>query len=132
MFPGITHSPRHPQKWPDDLYPLALRGKFPCCFFSRWPWHFLTLGANYTTKLEKENTKEPSPCVIELSLDFPYELEKRFDKMRSEDQDYAELIYDRLLDDGINIGDDLSDENFYKLIKKQFNDILDIANGGFV
>lgn len=69
---------------------------------------------------------------IELSLDFPYELEKRFDKMRSEDQDYAELIYDRLLDDGINIGDDLSDENFYKLIKKQFNDILDIANGGFV
>ena len=52
--------------------------------------------------------------------------------MRSEDQDYAELIYDRLLDDGINIGDDLSDENFYKLIKKQFNDILDIAYGGFV
>jgi hypothetical protein len=94
---------------------------------------FFTPGAKFLQQSEeKNNTKEPSPCVIELSLDFPYELEKRFDKMRSEDQDYAELIYDRLLDDGINIGDDLSDENFYKLIKKQFNDILDIANGGFV
>ncbi|MEL7568372.1 MAG: hypothetical protein AAGU14_07045 [Eubacteriaceae bacterium] len=68
---------------------------------------------------------------IELTLDFPYELEKRFDKMRLEDQDYAELIYDRLLDDGIDIGDDLSDEDFYKLIEKQYYDVLDIAGGGF-
>lgn len=68
---------------------------------------------------------------IELSLDFPYELEKRFDKMRSEDQDYAELIYDRLLDDGIDVGDDLSHQDFYKLIEKQYYDVLDIANGGF-
>lgn len=68
---------------------------------------------------------------IELSLDFPYELEKRFDKMCSEDQDYAELINDRLLDDGIDIGDDLSDEDFYKLIERQYYDVLDIADGGF-
>jgi hypothetical protein len=69
---------------------------------------------------------------IELSLDFPYELEKRFNKMCSEDRDYAELINDRLLDDGINAGDDLSDEDFYNLIDKQYNDVLDIASGGFV
>lgn len=56
---------------------------------------FFTPGAKFLQQSEeKNNTKEPSPCVIELSLDFPYELEKRFDKMRSEDQDYAELIYD--------------------------------------
>jgi hypothetical protein len=51
--------------------------------------------------------------------------------MCSEDQDYAELINDRLLDDGIDIGDDLSDEDFYKLIERQYYDVLDIADGGF-
>lgn len=68
---------------------------------------------------------------IELSLDFPYELEKRFEKMCAEDRDYAELINDRLLDDGIYAGDDLSDEDFFELMSNQYKDVLDIVSEGF-
>ncbi len=68
----------------------------------------------------------------ELCLDFPYELEKRYDKMRSEDSEYAELIHDRLLEDGVYRADRLSDEKFRELIRRQYKDVLDIANGGFM
>jgi hypothetical protein len=61
-----------------------------------------------------------------------YEVEKRYTKMCSEDREYAELINDRLLDDGVLKGDDLSDKKFHKFIKRQYEDVLDIADGGFV
>lgn len=66
-----------------------------------------------------------------MELDFLYEIEKRYSKMCSEDREYAELINDRLLDDGVLIGDNLSNEKFHKLIKRQYEDVLDIAAGGF-
>lgn len=68
---------------------------------------------------------------IDMELDFPYEMEKRYSRMCSEDCEYAELINDRLLDDGVIKGEDLSDEDFRELIKQQYEDVLDIANGGF-
>lgn len=68
---------------------------------------------------------------INMELDFPYEIEKRYSKMCSEDCEYAELINGRLLDDGIFKGEDLPNEEFRKLIKQQYEDVLDIANGGF-
>lgn len=68
----------------------------------------------------------------ELSLDFPYELEKRYEKMRSEDPEYAELIYDRILEDGVYRAEPLSDEKYRELIRRQYEDVLDIANGGFL
>lgn len=69
---------------------------------------------------------------IDLTLDFPDELEKRYAKMSLEDREYAELIYDRLLVDGIYCGDDLSDEDFRDLMKGQYMDVLDIVREGFV
>ena len=68
----------------------------------------------------------------ELNLDFPYELEKRYAKMRLEDPEYAELIVDRLLEDGIYRADCLSEDEFYKLMRCQYEDVLDVANGGFL
>ena len=68
---------------------------------------------------------------IDMELDFLYEIEKRYQKMCSEDREYAELIYDRLLDDGVVKGEDLPDEEFRELIKQQYKDVLDIARGGF-
>jgi hypothetical protein len=67
-----------------------------------------------------------------LSLDFPYELENRYEKMRSENSEYAELIYDRLLEDGIYRAEHLPDDAFRKLMRRQYEDVLDIANGGFL
>ena len=68
----------------------------------------------------------------ELCLDFPYELEKRYEKMRSEDQEYAELIYDKLLKDGVYRAEHLPNEEFRELMRRQHEDVLDIANGGFL
>ncbi|MDD4402996.1 MAG: hypothetical protein PHI24_14405 [Desulfitobacteriaceae bacterium] len=68
---------------------------------------------------------------IDLVLDFPDELEKRYEKMRLEDWEYAELIYDRLLVDGIYCGGDLSDEDFQDLMNGQYKNVLDIASKGF-
>lgn len=68
---------------------------------------------------------------IELTLDFPYELEKRYDKMCTEDREYAELIYDRLVQDGVYCWDRLSDEDFQAKVRETYEDVLDIAKGGF-
>ncbi len=64
-------------------------------------------------------------------LDFPYELEKRYQKMRREDPDYSELIYECIYQEGITVFDQLSDAEFKKLIRKQYNYIKKIAKEGF-
>ncbi|HZK83128.1 MAG TPA: hypothetical protein VFC58_00320 [Desulfosporosinus sp.] len=64
-------------------------------------------------------------------LDFPYEVEKRYQKMVWEDRDYAELIYDYLLEEGTDKFNELSDAQFMKLMRKQYKYIKDVASEGF-
>ncbi len=68
---------------------------------------------------------------IAYTLDFSYELEKRYKKMHREDDDYCELIYECLYEEGIALYYDLSDADFKKLIRKQYNYIKQIAKEGF-
>lgn len=68
---------------------------------------------------------------ISYWLDFPYEIEKRYRKMVREHRDYAELIFDYLVEEGTNKYDDLSDEQFKRLIRKQYKYIKDVASEGF-
>lgn len=68
---------------------------------------------------------------IAYTLDFPYEIEKRYNKMHREDDDYCELIYECLYEEGIAIYDDISDDEFKELIRKQYNYIKQIAKEGF-
>ena len=68
---------------------------------------------------------------IPYTLDFPYELEQRYKKMHREDDDYCELIYECLYEEGICLYDKLSDADFKKLIRKQHNYIKKIAKEGF-
>ena len=68
---------------------------------------------------------------ISFTLDFPYELEQRYKKMHREDDDYCELIYECLYEEGIALYDDLSDADFKKLIRKKYNYIKKIAKEGF-
>lgn len=68
---------------------------------------------------------------IAYTLDFPYELEQRYKKMHREDDDYCELIYECLYEEGIAIYNELSDDEFKKLIRKQYNYIKKIAKEGF-
>lgn len=64
-------------------------------------------------------------------LDFPYEIEKRYQKMVREDREYAELIFDCLVEEGTHKYDELSDTQFKKLIRKQYKYIKDVAAEGF-
>ncbi len=68
---------------------------------------------------------------IAYSLDFPYALEKHYQKARREDSDYAELIYECLYEEGIGRFNELSDGEFKKLIRKQYNYIKKISKEGF-
>lgn len=69
--------------------------------------------------------------VIDYHLDFPYELDQRYRKMHREDDDYCELIYECLYEEGVARYHELSDGEFKKLIRKQYNYIKRIAKEGF-
>ncbi|MCB2342552.1 hypothetical protein [Clostridium estertheticum] len=51
--------------------------------------------------------------------------------MHREDDDYCELIYECLYEEGIAIYNELSDPEFKKLIQKRYNYIKEIAKEGF-
>ena len=63
-------------------------------------------------------------------LNFPFEVEKRYQKMVREDGEYANLIFECLVEEGINKFDNLSDAQFKRLIKKQYKYIQDVASEG--
>lgn len=69
---------------------------------------------------------------LEMELDFPYEVEKRYLMMVAEEREYAELIFDRLVYDGADSGRDLSDDAFRLKIKCQYEAVRSIAAGGFL
>lgn len=69
--------------------------------------------------------------VIDYTLDFPYELDQRYRKMHREDDDYCDLIYECLYEEGVAMYNELSDGEFKKLIRKQYNYIRKIAKEGF-
>lgn len=68
---------------------------------------------------------------ISYTLEFPHELAQRYKKMHREDYDYCELIYECLYEEGIALYNKLSDADFKKLIRKQYNYIKKIAKEGF-
>jgi len=70
--------------------------------------------------------------VVTYILDFPYELEQRYNKMHREDDDYCELIYECLYEEGVCLDNKLSDDDFKKLITKQYNYIKKLPEKAFI
>ena len=66
-------------------------------------------------------------------LDFPYELELRCQEMLKENREYAELIYDELIERGINVqcDENLSDSAFRKIIMTRYKYIKSVEKDGF-
>lgn len=62
---------------------------------------------------------------IDYELDFPYEVEKRYQKMCTEDADYADMLYYYLIERGTDRAAGLSDEASRNLIQKQYQEVLD-------
>lgn len=88
------------------------------------------MNINYIMDMTKSFLDGEIDC-ISYWLDFPYEIEKRYQKMVREHRDYAELIFDYLVEEGTNKYDDLSDDQFKRLIRKQYKYIKDVASEGF-
>lgn len=62
---------------------------------------------------------------IDYELDFPYEVEQRYQKMCREDSEYADMLYYYLVERGTDCAAGLSDEDFHDLIQKQYLEVLD-------
>ena len=58
---------------------------------------------------------------IDFYLDFPYEIEKRYQKMCREDPDYADLIYYYLVENGTDLHRSMTSEEFHDHIQKQYD-----------
>lgn len=66
-----------------------------------------------------------------FELDFQIEILARYKKMVRENREYAELFYDLISEAGVDAGDGLSDVEFKRLIRRQYNEVKSIANDGF-
>lgn len=68
---------------------------------------------------------------ITYGLDFPYEVETRYNKIIKEDKEMAEIIFDCLVEDAASLYDVLSEEKFRSKIDKEYNYIMSIYTGDF-
>jgi hypothetical protein len=90
------------------------------------------MAANIDFMMEMVNTylSGKMPRYI-FELDFQTEILSRYKKMVREHREYAELFYDLLSEGGIDAGDGLSDAEFKRLIRRQYNEVKSIAEDGF-
>jgi hypothetical protein len=86
---------------------------------------------NYMMDMVKEYLTGATPRYI-FELDFETEILSRYRKMARENKEYAELFYDLISEAGVDIGADLSDEEFMSLIRRQYNRVKSIADEGFL
>jgi uncharacterized protein YllA (UPF0747 family) len=85
---------------------------------------------NYMMAMVKEYLSGKIPRYI-FELDFQTEILARYKKMVKEHREFAELFYDLLSEDGVDMGDELSDAEFERLIRQQYNEVKSIAEEGF-
>lgn len=62
---------------------------------------------------------------IDFVLDFPYEMEKRYQKMLNEDEDYADMMYCYLIECGTDKAEGMSNDAFKQLMQKQYDEVMD-------
>ena len=86
---------------------------------------------DYMMEMVKEYLTGATPRYI-FELDFETEILARYRKMARENKEYAELFYDLISEGGVDVGADLSDEEFNRLIRRQYNKVKSIADGGFL
>jgi hypothetical protein len=85
---------------------------------------------DYMMEMVKEYLAGKTPRYI-FELVFQTEILARYKKMVREDRDYAEYFYDLLSEEGVDAGDGLSDTEFKRLIRKQYNKVKSVADEGF-
>ncbi|MBP7331035.1 MAG: hypothetical protein KBA08_01765 [Firmicutes bacterium] len=88
------------------------------------------MGKNIDYMMELVNgfLKGKTPRHI-FELDFQTEILDCYKKMAREDRDYAEYFYDMLSECGVDVGDNLSDAEFKRLIRRQYKKVKGFAEG---
>ena len=61
---------------------------------------------------------------IDFYLDFPYEIEKRYQKMCREDPDYTDMIYYYLVENGRDLLGPMTSEKSHDHTQKQYNNVM--------
>lgn len=82
------------------------------------------MGKNIDYMMEMvEDYLEGNKDRMDFELDFQYEIIEKYRKMAKEDGEFAEYFYDMLVEEGVDAGEQLSDEKFYELISKNFSQL---------
>ena len=68
----------------------------------------------------------------EFDIDFDHHIITRFAKMERENPEFAEAFGYYISTCGVDRGDGLSDAAYKKLIREQYEELLDVAEGGFL
>lgn len=90
----------------------------------------MAVNIDYMMGMVKDYVSGKTPRYI-FELDFQTEILSRYKKMVREDRMYAELFYDLLSENGVDVSDGLSDTEFKQLIRRQYNEVKSIADEGF-
>lgn len=61
---------------------------------------------------------------IDFVLNFPYEMEKRYQKAVKEDAEYADMMYYCLIECGTDRAEGMSDVEFRQLVQKQYDEMM--------
>ena len=64
----------------------------------------------------------------EFDLDFDHYIIERYDKMTREDRDFADAFAFYVSECGVDVGGNLSDDEYKELIRSQFHELLTVAN----
>lgn len=62
--------------------------------------------------------------LIDFVLDFPYEMEKRYQKAVKEDPEYADMMYYYLIECGTDKAEGMSDDAFKQLMREQYDEVM--------
>lgn len=80
-------------------------------------------------ELVRDYLSEKTPRYI-FELDFQTEILARYKKMAKENRAQAEVFYDLISEGGVDIGDNLNDEEFKELIQRQYDTVENILSEG--
>ena len=62
--------------------------------------------------------------LIDFVLDFPYEMQKRYQKAVKEDAEYADMMYYYLIECGMDKAEGMSDDAFRRLMQEQYDEVM--------
>ncbi len=70
--------------------------------------------------------------LVTYTMDFPHEVETRYENLLHEDKIMAELIYNCLIEDGIHLYDKMPEEDFKQELEEQYRYLRRIYEIRFV